>query len=325
MEKEKINSEVGTSDRDTIAQILDDLVARVSEILQNPGMRQDGITNQSKINICQSTIGQILDDLVERVLVSELFPSTSGSSSTSENSECPVCFPRKSVPTKDAQGDEESKVASRTVRSLLGEMLDFTLRVRSSIIVQNDELNAISQIFCMPGPSENTAYFEEIRPSRMQVRPPGASCSTIDDLRLKQIQTRKSPSTILPTYSTVLALGPPPKARVCDSSGSFIPRFPPPSYAEVEGLWEDPPSMISSESAIFGTGPMYIICPRCRTIVVTQIERARSHMTHVMALILCVFMCWPCAVLPYCMKSCNYTHHTCPNCRYYFGTYRPFN
>nr|CAI5862802.1 unnamed protein product [Callosobruchus analis] len=289
-------------------------------------MRQDANTTQSKINTCQSTIGQILDDLVERVLISELFPNTSTSSSSSENSECPVCFPRKLVTTKDVQGDEASKVASSTVRSLLGEMLDFILRVRSSIILQNDELNTISQIFCMPGTSENTVYFEESRPSRVQIcRSLVASCSTIDDLRAKQVQIRKSHSTILPSYSTVLALGPPPKLRVCDSSGSFIPRVPPPSYAEVEGIWEDPPSIISSESAIFGTSPMYIICPRCRTIVVTQIERARSHMTHVMALILCVFMCWPCAVLPYCMKSCNYTHHTCPNCRYYFGTYRPFN
>ncbi|VEN40905.1 unnamed protein product [Callosobruchus maculatus] len=289
---------------------------------KHTGMRQDANTTQSKINTCQSTIGHILDDLVERVLL----PSTSRSSSLSEHSQCPVCFPIKPVTTKDAQGDEESKVASSTVRSLLGEMLDFTLRVRSSIIVQSDELNTISQIFCMPGTSENTVYFEEIRPSRLQVcRSLGTPSSTTDDLRAKQVQIRRSHSTILPSYSTVLALGPPPKIRVCGSSGSFIPRVPPPSYAEVEGIWEEPASIISSESAIFGTSPMYIICPRCRTIVVTHVERARSQMTHVMALILCVFMCWPCAVLPYCMKSCNYTHHTCPNCRYYFGTYRPFN
>ncbi|CAH1967943.1 unnamed protein product [Acanthoscelides obtectus] len=209
-------------------------------------------------------------------------------------------------------------------------MWDFTLRVRSSIIQQNDELNTVSQIFCMPGTSENTLSMQQVEPpSKVQVcRSLVASCSTMDQVRIMQAPTKKSDKAILPSYSTVISIHPPgpppPKIRTCESSGSFIPRVPPPSYAEVEGIWEDPPSIISSDSATLGTDPIYIICPRCRTIVVTNIERTRSHMTHIMALILCVFMCWPCAVLPYCIKSCNYTHHTCPNCRYYFGTYRPF-
>lgn len=53
---------------------------------------------------------------------------------------------------------------------------------------------------------------------------------------------------ILPSYSSVLKMGPPPKMQSVCSSCSFVPRKPPPSYAEVEGIWEDSPSLISCKN-----------------------------------------------------------------------------
>lgn len=115
--------------------------------------------------------------------------------------------------------------------------------------------------------------------------------------------------------------GPPPQVKSADS---FVPKRPPPSYAEVEGIWEDVPSAVSSDSIMFGPDPLYLICPICRIIVMTQVERERSAITHWIALILCLFLCWPCCLLPYYMKSCSYTYHSCPNCGHYFGMYNPF-
>lgn len=54
---------------------------------------------------------------------------------------------------------------------------------------------------------------------------------------------------LLPTYSTVLKTGPPPPffqpIKPIGSVSSFIPKLPPPSYSEVEGIWDDLRSMIS--------------------------------------------------------------------------------
>ncbi|XP_049818829.1 uncharacterized protein LOC126264134 isoform X2 [Aethina tumida] len=115
----------------------------------------------------------------------------------------------------------------------------------------------------------------------------------------------KSLTRNLPTYSTVLKLGPAasPKPHPMRASESFKPRQPPPSYAEAEGLYD-------AHSAI--------------SVVLTETRLERSTATHFTAILLCLCYCWPCCLLPYCMKSCYNVVHTCPLCQYYFGTYRPW-
>lgn len=64
----------------------------------------------------------------------------------------------------------------------------------------------------------------------------------------------RSMGHLLPTYSTVLKLGPPPTfaklPHPTDSGSSFIPKQPPPCYSEVEGIWDDLRSMISCKNIL---------------------------------------------------------------------------
>ncbi|XP_044755604.1 lipopolysaccharide-induced tumor necrosis factor-alpha factor homolog [Coccinella septempunctata] len=130
-----------------------------------------------------------------------------------------------------------------------------------------------------------------------------------------------------PTYSAVMRMGPntrePKKMSDMDSSKIFA-RVPPPSYAEVEGIWSDLPRQNSSEVVLFGPDPVYMVCPHCSAIVITETYTQRSTATHLTALVLCLFGCWPCCLLPYFMDSCKNTYHHCPVCNYFFGSYHPW-
>ncbi|KAM3968310.1 lipopolysaccharide-induced tumor necrosis factor-alpha factor homolog [Aphomia sociella] len=70
-------------------------------------------------------------------------------------------------------------------------------------------------------------------------------------------------------------------------------------------------------------GPDTVItkCPSCQHHISTRVERAPSSKTHIIACILCLFVCWPCVCVPYCVDSCNNASHYCPNCNAYIGTY----
>ncbi|KAM8711265.1 hypothetical protein ACLKA7_000411 [Drosophila subpalustris] len=70
-----------------------------------------------------------------------------------------------------------------------------------------------------------------------------------------------------------------------------------------------------------GSGPTRIRCPSCHAEVVTTVKSTPSGRTHCWALILCLFICWPCVCLPYCMDSCQNADHYCPSCSAYIGTF----
>ncbi|CAB3258131.1 unnamed protein product [Arctia plantaginis] len=57
-------------------------------------------------------------------------------------------------------------------------------------------------------------------------------------------------------------------------------------------------------------------------LIVTKVERKATTKTHVIALLLCLFLCWPCVCVPYCVNSCQNADHYCPNCNSYLGTYQ---
>ncbi|CAB3256668.1 unnamed protein product [Arctia plantaginis] len=75
-------------------------------------------------------------------------------------------------------------------------------------------------------------------------------------------------------------------------------------------------------------------CPTCKShlvqslkrlqyeLIVTKVERKATTKTHVIALLLCLFLCWPCVCVPYCVNSCQNADHYCPNCNSYLGTYQ---
>ncbi|XP_055319438.1 lipopolysaccharide-induced tumor necrosis factor-alpha factor homolog isoform X2 [Sitodiplosis mosellana] len=65
-----------------------------------------------------------------------------------------------------------------------------------------------------------------------------------------------------------------------------------------------------------------VTCPSCYASVQTKVENESTTRTHIVALLLCVFLCWPCVCVPYCMDSCKNRNHYCPNCNAYIGTYK---
>lgn len=69
------------------------------------------------------------------------------------------------------------------------------------------------------------------------------------DQHTSKVLPLKVAGHLLPTYSTVLKMGPLPRPFIqpLESNSSFIPKMPPPTYAEAEG-WNDLQSMISCKS-----------------------------------------------------------------------------
>lgn len=71
-----------------------------------------------------------------------------------------------------------------------------------------------------------------------------------------------------------------------------------------------------------GPDPASISCPSCQKHVITRMDYETSTKTHIMAGLLCLFICWPCFWIPYVVDTCKNANHYCPNCGAYIGTYR---
>ncbi|KAJ8925139.1 hypothetical protein NQ315_001321 [Exocentrus adspersus] len=70
-----------------------------------------------------------------------------------------------------------------------------------------------------------------------------------------------------------------------------------------------------------GPQPTSATCPSCHAQIVTTVETEATTKTHLFALLLCLFGCYPCCCIPYCVDSCQSQNHYCPNCRAYLGKY----
>lgn len=77
----------------------------------------------------------------------------------------------------------------------------------------------------------------------------------------------------------------------------------------------------TTAQSILGPNAMATTCPHCHAAIVTTVETEANTKTHLFAILLCAFGCWPCCFIPYCMDSCQSKKHFCPNCRAYLGTY----
>ncbi|PZC75754.1 lipopolysaccharide-induced tumor necrosis factor-alpha factor homolog [Helicoverpa armigera] len=67
--------------------------------------------------------------------------------------------------------------------------------------------------------------------------------------------------------------------------------------------------------------PSLVVCRSCHYQVLTTARARPTSQTHLWALCLLVFGCWPCIWIPYCTPSCMRVDHYCPNCNAYLGKY----
>ncbi|CAO1365814.1 unnamed protein product [Diamesa hyperborea] len=75
------------------------------------------------------------------------------------------------------------------------------------------------------------------------------------------------------------------------------------------------------QNPIVGPNSTLMTCSSCRASIRTTVSHQTSDKTHITALVLCIFGCWPCALIPYCSDSCQKATHTCPNCNAFLGSY----
>ncbi|XP_061706186.1 lipopolysaccharide-induced tumor necrosis factor-alpha factor homolog [Cydia pomonella] len=111
---------------------------------------------------------------------------------------------------------------------------------------------------------------------------------------------------------------------VPNSSGH--PAGPPPYAGYPPGPPPGPPPVQVTPAAVIiqqtvGPDSTHTTCRSCNQDIVTRVERKASMRTHIMAGLLCLFGCWPCVCIPYCMDSCLNTDHYCTNCGAFIGTY----
>ncbi|KAG4076956.1 hypothetical protein HA402_015943 [Bradysia odoriphaga] len=110
-------------------------------------------------------------------------------------------------------------------------------------------------------------------------------------------------------------------------AGFYVPPQPPPAYEAGQTNYQFQPQQQHLVQHVIttpnvGPNPCSILCPSCRQHVVTRMDYETSTKTHIMAGLLCAFICWPCAWIPYVMDSCKNANHYCPNCGCFIGTYK---
>ncbi|XP_067005105.2 lipopolysaccharide-induced tumor necrosis factor-alpha factor homolog [Anabrus simplex] len=102
---------------------------------------------------------------------------------------------------------------------------------------------------------------------------------------------------------------------------------PPPPYGFAGSPPPQPQIVHQPVTMIVGTPPLgpdpsNVQCPSCHAQIQTRVQYETSTRTHLIALLLCVVGCWPCAIIPYCTEDCKTATHNCPSCGAYIGSYK---
>ncbi|XP_038127774.1 cell death-inducing p53-target protein 1 homolog [Cyprinodon tularosa] len=79
------------------------------------------------------------------------------------------------------------------------------------------------------------------------------------------------------------------------------------------------PAMVVQQMPTEHPGTM--ICPHCRSQVVTVISYKVGCYTWIIVGVLFAFLCWPCCLIPFCCNSCKDVEHSCPQCHNKLYTY----
>ena len=74
--------------------------------------------------------------------------------------------------------------------------------------------------------------------------------------------------------------------------------------------------------ATFSYRPMHVVCPNCRTNVITDTKSDPSAISCILGGLLVIFGCYYVACVPCFVKQLRNVEHTCPVCRQFIGRYK---
>ncbi|XP_054891200.1 LITAF domain-containing protein-like [Poeciliopsis prolifica] len=99
------------------------------------------------------------------------------------------------------------------------------------------------------------------------------------------------------------------------------PGYPPqPSYpAAPAGHHAVTPVPVST---VLSDVPGQTFCVHCQQTVVTHTKRSAGLLAWVICAGLCLFGCWLCCSIPFCLDSCNDVTHHCPRCHHVLYIYK---
>uniref|UniRef100_A0A3P8VZV2 Lipopolysaccharide-induced tumor necrosis factor-alpha factor homolog n=1 Tax=Cynoglossus semilaevis TaxID=244447 RepID=A0A3P8VZV2_CYNSE len=133
------------------------------------------------------------------------------------------------------------------------------------------------------------------------------------------------------------AAAPPPGHAPLPGYGPSVPSSgypPPPGYGPAPPLsgYAPPPNFAQGPSP--GTTVTYVVtpnlqdapgqslCPRCNRTVLTRTEHVSGLMAWLICGGLCLFGCFPCACIPFCVDACKDVEHRCSSCNQVLYIYK---
>lgn len=97
----------------------------------------------------------------------------------------------------------------------------------------------------------------------------------------------------------------------------------PPSYAQSVHP-QNPPPIQNVQFVInlqLGPYPASIQCPYCQFHIITKTTDRAGLLAWLICGILGLIGCWPFCLIPFCLKRCLDTVHSCPNCGNFLSKY----
>lgn len=73
-----------------------------------------------------------------------------------------------------------------------------------------------------------------------------------------------------------------------------------------------------------GRNPVQMKCPTCSTDITTEVRDTSSMCMWVISILLCSFLLFIFAWIPFCITGLKDTVHTCPHCKCYCGFHRAY-
>lgn len=100
---------------------------------------------------------------------------------------------------------------------------------------------------------------------------------------------------------------------------------PPPAWSSYVGPEHKAPPPVATQLVVptqLSDGPVDLTCVHCQHHVTTRVKTGPSCLTWSLCTCLCLFVCWPFCLIPFCCGSLNVTEHYCSNCDKLLGKYK---